>query len=192
MRRRPFSSAISATAVSLALIGASACASKLTPAPPAQDHRTIAEGYSLLYAVASQQKDTDKLLLVKAESDSVDVLINEIADYMKQLSTELEDFSKRYPALTIEQQFLPEVEVKARDSITEETTKTLLSLSGREFERYLLFKQRSALDAEHHISKVMIDLETNEERRSFWIRTEKRIGELRVKVDRLLARDYYR
>src|SRR5688572_998839 len=116
-------------------VTAAACSStaKPAPSPPADGHRTIAEGYSLLYALASQQKDSDKLLIIKPESDQVDALINELSTYMAELCAELEDFSKRYPALTIETQFLPEVEVKVRESITSESTTVLLGTSGKEF-----------------------------------------------------------
>jgi hypothetical protein len=110
---------------------------------------------------------------------------------MAEISEQLEDLAGRYPALTIDVQFLPEVEARARESITEETTAALLGNSGRRVERLLLLKQSTALEVEQHISKVMIELETDEERRAFWTRTERRIAELRAAVDRLLERDYF-
>ena len=145
----------------------------------------------MLYGITSQQKDLKKLLLVKSESDAVDTVISEIADYTGELSAQLEDMSKRYPALTVETQFLPDVEVKARESITDETTKVFLATKGKDFERRLLIKQLTALEQERHISKVMIGLETADERRSFWKRTEQRFGELYGKVEQLLEQKYF-
>jgi hypothetical protein len=169
------------------------CNSTRRPAPPAPSdgHRTIAQGYSLLHAITSEQKELKKLLLVKVESDSVDAVISELADYTGKLSAELEDMARRYPALTVDTQFLPEVEVKARESITSDTTRIFLDTKGKEFERRLLLKQLSALEQERHIAKVMVALETADERRAFWTRTEQRFGELYAKVEQLLERQYF-
>ena len=57
------------------------------------------------------------------------------------------------------------MEVKARESVAAETTTTLLSTDGRVFERTLLLKQWSALEQERHIAKVMVEIETADERR---------------------------
>jgi hypothetical protein len=183
---------IVAAFLTILAVGTGACSSakKQTP-PPADGHRTIAEGYSLLYGITSQQKDLKKLLLVKRESDRVDAVISELADYTGELSAQLEDMAKRYPALTVETQFLPDVEVKARESIASETTKVFLASEGKDFERRLLMKQLSALEQERHIAKVMVGLETADERRAFWERTEQRFGELYAKVEQLLERDYF-
>jgi hypothetical protein len=177
----------------LLALATSACSSARPqkPAPPTDGHRTIAEGYSLLYGITSQQKDLKKLLLIKTESDPVDRLISELADYTGELSAQLEDMVRRYPALTIETQFLPDVEVKARESIASATTKELLASEGKDFERRLLMKQLSALEQERHIAKVMVELETADERRTFWKRTEQRFGELYAEVEQLLERKYF-
>jgi hypothetical protein len=170
-----------------------ACSSAKQQTPPTQPdgHRTIAEGYSLVYAIASQQKHLDKALLVKSESDPVDAVVSELSDYAGTLSAELEDMAKRYPALTVDTQFLPAVEAKARESLTVETTKALLAAQGKDFERLLLEKQLPALESEQHIAKVMVQLETADERREFWTRTDQRLGSLRAKIERLLERNYY-
>jgi hypothetical protein len=180
-------------AAGVALLAFNACSSAKQQRPAvATDHRTIAEGYSLLYGVASQQKDTGKLLVVKEEPDAVDRFITELAGYASELSAELEDIAARYPALAVDTQFLPEVEVEARESRAAETRDALLSSSGTVFERRLLLAQLTALEYEQHIAKVMTGLEEVEERRAFWTRTEKRLGELRDKLERLLETRYFR
>lgn len=78
-----------------------------------------------------------------------------------------------------------------RESIAAEATDTFLSKSGKELERELLLKQRSALEQEQHMAKVMIAIETAEERRAFWCQVEKRFTELRGDVDALLRRNYF-
>lgn len=179
-------------AVLLAILATGGCGASKQVQPLRTDgHRTIAEGYSLLYAIASQQKDLKKLLLMKVESDPVDEVISQIADYTGQLVSELEDMARRYPALTIETQFLPEVEAKTRESISAQAQDTLLAAKGKAFERELLLRQLSALEQEHHMAKVMVQLETADERRTFWTRTEKRLGELYRQVKDLLERQYF-
>jgi hypothetical protein len=179
--------------LSLAALLAGGCAASKPQEPPraAGEYRTIAQGYGLLYGIVSQQKDLKKLLLIKIESDPVDRVISAIADYAGELTTKLEDMAARYPALTVKTQFLPEVEVKTRESIAAEAQDTFLSKSGKEFERELLLKQLSALEQEQHMAKVMVGIETAEERRAFWRQVEKRFGELRGDVDALLRRSYF-
>jgi hypothetical protein len=180
-------------AVGLLVFTLNACSSMTSqkPVPPTDGHRTIAQGYSLLYGITSQQKDLKKLLLVKIESDPVDAVISELADYTGELSAELEDMAKRYPALTVNTQFLPEVEVKTRESITAETTNIFLASKGADFERRLLLKQLTALEQERHMAKVMVQMETADERRAFWKRTEQRLGLLYDKFENLLQRSYF-
>jgi hypothetical protein len=184
---------VRAACLLLGVLASSACAASKPQEPPRDGagHRTIAEGYSLLYGIVSQQKDLKKLLLIKIESDPVDRAISAIADYAGELTAKLEDMAARYPALTVETQFLPEVEVKTRESIAAEAQDTFLSKSGKEFERELLLKQRSALEQEQHMAKVMVTIETAEERRAFWRGVEKRFGALRGDVDGLLRRTYF-
>ena len=155
------------------------------PVHEAQEHRVIAEGYSLLYGIASQQRNVDKILIVKSASQSVHSLITEIANYTTSLSKQLEDFAAKYPALRVDVQFLPEVEVKARAAIASECIKELLLTSGKNFERLLLHSQLDALQQESHIAAVMVDLEVDA-RRAFWVDTHKRLDVLHDKVARLL------
>jgi len=174
-----------ALSAAVLLTGCSSFGTK-PPAPPSNGHRTIAEGYSLLYAIVSQQNNFEKILWVKSESDPVDHLITEIADYAGKVSAELEDIESRYPAVTLRTQFLPEVEARMRESVTSDATKSLLTLGGREFERELLLKQRGMLNQERHLARVMIAIETAEDRRQFWRSAEIRFTELHGKVGALL------
>ena len=41
------------------------------------------------------------------------------------------------------------------------------------------------------MAKVMVGIETSEERRSFWRQVDKRFGELRADVEALLRRSYF-
>jgi hypothetical protein len=173
-------------------VGMSACsATKQQPVPVTDGHRTVAEGYSLLYGTTSQQKDLKKLLSLKFESDAVDTLISELADYTGELSAQLEDMARRYPALTVDKQFLPVVEVKTREAISQETTAEFKSTKGKDFERRLLLNQLTALGQEKNMAKVMVELETAEERRAFWRKTQQRFETLHGKVWRLLSEQYF-
>ena len=173
-------------------VGMSACsATTQQPVPVTDGHRTVAEGYSLLYATTSQQKDLKKLLYVKFESDAVDAVISELADYARELSAQLEDMTRRYPALTVNKQFLPVVEVKTREAISQETTAEFKSTKGKDFERRLLLSQLTALGQEKNMAKVMVELETADERRAFWRKTQQRFETLHGKVWHLLSERYF-
>lgn len=176
----------------LIVVGLSACsASKQQRVAVNDGHRTVAEGYSLLYGVSSQQKDIGKLLAVKFESDAVDAVITEVAGYAGEVSAQLEDMSRRYPALTINTQFLPAVEVRTREAIAQETTAEFKSTKGKDFERRLLLSQLNSLGQEKNLAKVMVELETAEERRAFWRKTQQRFETLHGKVWRLLSEQYF-
>lgn len=175
----------------LVALSAAACAAVQQPATHAPGHRTIAEGYGLLYGITSQQKGLKKLLWMKLESDPLDRVISDIADYAGELSGQLEDMASRYPALTVHEQFLPPVEVKARRSIADALQDTFLSTSGREFARELLLNQRSTLQQEQHLAKVMVEIETADERRAFWRRVDERFGGLRDELETLLRNEYF-
>jgi hypothetical protein len=187
MRKR-----IAAVVLLSAICAACGSAKPQIPESEPSDHRRIAEGYALLYGITSRQQHVGKLMLIKQESDPVDQFITELAKTVGEINAEIEDMAKRYPALTINKQFLPDVEVMSRESFEEETKKAFMDSSGHLFERRLLLTQRSALEHEQHIAKVMVGLESGTERREFWVRTDKRFGELRSKLERLLERSYFR
>lgn len=175
----------------LVALSAASCSTSQPPLPPPDDHRVITEGYSLLYKITAEQREMKKLLLIKIESDPVDRVISEIAEYTDKVHADLEDMARRYPAIMVEPEFLPAVEVKTRESISSATSDALLSRSGKEFERLLLLKQMTALEQERHMSKVMAEIETADERRAFWRRLQKGFGELESEVEQLLEERYF-
>ena len=135
----------------------------------------------MLYGTMSRQKDLKRLLYVKFESDAVDAVISELADYTGELSAQLEDMTRRHPALTVDKQFLSVVEVKTREAISQETTAEFKSTKGKDFERRLLLNQLTALGQEKNMAKVMVELETADERRVFWRKTQQRFETLHGK-----------
>ena len=82
--------------------------------------------------------------------------------------------TRRHPALTVDKQFLSVVEVKTREAISQETTAEFKSTKGKDFERRLLLNQLTALGQEKNMAKVMVKLETADERRVFWRKTQQR------------------
>lgn len=82
----------------------------------------------------------------------MDAVISEIADYTGELSAQLEDMTRRYPALTVDKQFLPVDEVRTREAISQETTAEFKSTKGKDFERQLLLKQLPALEQDKNMA----------------------------------------
>jgi len=133
-----------------------------------QGRRTISEGYSLLYFAVSEQKWADKVLLVKFESADLERVVTRIAKYAAALKPRLEDLAKRYPAIHLEPPPPTEVEQRARRAQYHERLRDMLGASGRDFEREMLLTQYASLDELRHLAAVMVEVETGENRRTFW------------------------
>jgi len=179
--------------LSVALLACSACALRSRPAPERElGRRTISEGYSLLYFAVSEQKWSDKILLVKLESDELDKVITRIAKYAGALKPRLEDLAQRYPAIRLEPPPPTEIEQRARKAQYHERLKDVLARSGRDFERELLLLQYCSLDELRHLAAVMVDEETETNRRTFWREVRTEFDEEYAQVVGLLQRRHFR
>jgi hypothetical protein len=152
---------------------------------------TISEGYTLLYEVTSQQKHIDKLLLIKIESDGVDVLISEISAYMAKLEDQLIKLAKEDPSLDLDRKVLPEMASKMHQSVQAEQLKVFLGATGKDFERELLLGISSTLNQARHLAKVMRAAETSEQRKAFWKDVQEHFDDQYRRVVELLEGQYY-
>jgi len=179
----------------LPLVTALLCSCSTTTSKPLPEYqggkRTISEGYSLLYFAVSEEKWTDKILLVKFESDDLERVIHRISKYAAQLKVELEDLARRYPAIRLEPPPPSEIEQRARHAQTDEQTKSLLSESGKKFERDLLLAQLAVLDQLRSLAAVMIEAETDANRRAFWNEVHDEFEAQYREVVRLLEREHF-
>lgn len=110
--------------------------------------------YSLLHDLLKQEKNVNKLLLIKWESTELDQLIKTIASVSGSGAKQLEEFAARDPLFDLEQLSLPLGEVETRSAMASTKQKELLWSSGADFEWNLLLAQAEALSYAWHLSKV--------------------------------------
>ena len=81
--------------------------------------------------------------------------------------------------------------MRTREAIAQETAAEFKATKGKDFERRLLLSQLSALGQEKDMARVMVGLETADERRAFWRKAQPRFETLHGKVWRLLSERYF-
>ena len=159
-----------------------------------RDNEFLNDGYSLLYQTVSGLRFSDELLLVKAESDSVQKVEENIADTASAMRSELEELAENYPAIDLERTPLPEIEVKKRSAVNNDRLASIAPLVGRSgpaFERTLLLSNSGALNQTSFLCKVMAEKEPNEELRKYLERCEQRFSDLYDEVVVLLNKEYF-
>ena len=179
--------------MSVLAVLAAGCASEPPPPTPAASdgHELVSEGYSLMYDAASKLKFGDELLLVKIEADPVDEIISDISTYAADLQDQFEELAERDPVVKLDLDLLPAMEVMTRDSVAGERVPDLLSRSGKDFERLLLLTQSGTLNQSRHLARVMVDTETNPERKALWLGIQARLDHLYDRTVSLLQQDYF-
>ncbi len=183
--------------VSLLAYGAGAqceTTSAQTPAPGTQ-RQILSEGYSLLYNDAGHIGLVDLVLYVKIESDGFEQVIKEISDYGDELKKELDRIARDYPAVKIDLEPLPEMEVRKRAAIGKDKALRFSPLGGRsgtEYERSVLISMANALNHESHLCRVMADEEPETGLKGFLMTCEKRYVALYENVMDLLNREHFR
>lgn len=182
----------------LVLFGASGCsrgnvdpdqASGLNP-----QRLVLSEGYSLLYADATNIHRLEWILYVKVESDPFDQLITSISDYGKELKQNLERIAREYPGVRIDLKPLPEMEKRKRFAVGKDRAIRYAPLSGRggpEYERTMLISLSNALNHEYHLCGVMAAEEPDAGLKKFLLTCQQRYEELHALTLDLLEREYF-
>ena len=125
------------------------------------------EGYSILYTLASEQSNVNKILIIKSASAKVSAEIKQIAEVFSQAKKQLDEFAKEDGSLNFKMSHLPSMEEKTRAAIASTTTKDLLFSSGKAFELRLLLTQVQALDYASHLADQLADQDGNPKRKEF-------------------------
>jgi hypothetical protein len=150
-----------------------ACA---TPPRPSEDPAVAKEGtgseeiransYNLLHQLLSEEKNLDKILIIKRESRELHTLVKGIAAASRDGANQLEAYAKASPSLVLreENQHLPSGELATRAAIAKTKRKLLLRPFEPRFEFYLLLTQSEALSYAYHLAAVAAAHEPNPER----------------------------
>ena len=132
--------------------------------------------------------------MVKAESDAVQRVEENIADTASTMRGELEQLAENYPAIDLERAPLPEIEVKKRSAVNNDRLTSIAPLVGRSgpaFERTLLLSNSGALNQTSFLCKVMAEKEPNEELRNYLEQCEEKYSDLYDEVVVLLNKEYF-
>ena len=109
---------------------------------------------SLLYDLLNDEKNVNKLLIVKRESKALEELIDEISATAAAGAKKLEQLAAADRTLHLDVMELPSGEAATREAIAKTTTSDLLHVKGPDFEFKLLLTQAEALNYGAHLAKV--------------------------------------
>jgi hypothetical protein len=160
-----------------------------------QERLMLSEGYSILYRDAGNFDLAKLILYVKSESDAVEKVVKEVAEFGDQLKKDLERIAKDYPGVRIDLDPLPEMEKRKRTAISVGRAKyfaPIVGKGGREYERTVLIGYSNGLNHERHLCKVMAEAEPDAGLKKFLLDTEKRYEVLYERVMTLLENEYFK
>ena len=163
--------------------------------PEADRNRVLSQGYAQLYDAAKGLRWLDDFLLVKFESDATKKVIVDLATYSSELKVQLEELSRNYPSLALDDDGLPLLERNKRKAQQMDRAKTLLPLvgaHGADFERTLLLTESGALNQLRFLAQALADAEKSTPRREFVLGVRQRFDGLYVETVRLLDRKFFR
>lgn len=184
-------------AVLLALVAVAGCDPRAQKPADAGEQRTmLSEGYSMLYADASQLGRVNLLLYVKFESQALNEVLTAISRFGGELSADLERIARDYPGVRIDLKPLPEMETRKRFAIgITRALRFVPAIGGGsriEYERTMLIGMANALNHESHLCRVMAAEEPDAGLKAFLLATEKRYQALYVLTMGVLERDFFR
>ena len=176
--------------------------SSLGPASAQQDdtsgdaelHR-LNQGYSLLYGDVSGLANADKVFLVKFGNAATQQVVTDTADYMAELTGQLEQLARDYPSLRLDLKPLPKIERDKQGAATAARIKSFAPVVGRtgpDFERTLLLTLSGGLNQMRHLARVMAQAERSTPRRKLLSQAESRLDTLHADIEQVLKEHYFK
>ena len=175
-------------AITLAVLGVLSGCAILEP----RAKEDLSEGYALLYDLASKEKQSSQLSIIKTMSPELKSLLERISETSKVTVKELETLARINPPLNLEVSHLPTIEHAARDSIDKQTSKEILHSTGVALEFNMVSSQLAAMNYAAHLARSLAVVETNPRRREFLQRTDRKFSELHSQVYKMLFTRYQR
>ncbi|HKX63599.1 MAG TPA: hypothetical protein VJS65_17205, partial [Verrucomicrobiae bacterium] len=120
----------------------------------------------LLHQLLEDEKNLDKLLIIKKESRELHKLVKAIATTAAAGAKQLESYARSDRSIHLKATHLPPGEVATRDAIAKTKTKVLLTPFDPNFEFYLLLTQSEALSYAWHLAEVAASREPDPTRAS--------------------------
>jgi hypothetical protein len=126
--------------------------------------------YGPLYQLLGQEKNLDKLLFIKLESDELEAIVESIENASSESADRLEQFAKTDPRIDLQRLLLPPGEVAVRDAICKTKKDALLEPFNPPFEIELLRTQTEALSYAWHLAGVTAESEPHAKRKA-WLKS---------------------
>ena len=165
--------------------------------PPPDKNATRAQlsiGYTLLYQEADGIPKLKWLLMFKDKTEEMAQVTNDLVSYYQQLAETMRKLSKQFPAMRIDVAAMSQIEGDERKAIGTDTAKDFAPVAGKsgiEFEREALLMFYDALNEQRHLTRVMIERETDPGLRKFLETTHAQLEAHYTKVGELLNRRYF-
>jgi len=162
--------AMFAVLLSAALLLAPGCAAQKKCRCPGQSadassNHHIREGYALLYALASQEKNVDSLLTIRKTCSENQEIIQEIARVNRDILQSLASWERNDPHKTVSEAGVPDLQSRSLDMIKSKVTWQLLLSGRRESIKTLMLTQYQSLIYEACLLKAIHESENNQERK---------------------------
>jgi len=161
-------------------------------APPTVTASDISAGYALLYELASKEKHSTLLSIIKKESPELKSLLERISDTSKTTTKELDTLATLHPPLNLKVTHLPRIEQAARESIDKETRQQVLRSHGVALEFNVVNSQLAGMNYGAHLARSLAVVETNPRRKDFLLRTARNFSDLHGEAYRMLFTRYQR
>jgi hypothetical protein len=162
------------------------CSSTKKNSSTPNQHSNLNEAYTILYELASKQKDLDKISIVKTISSDINSLLKDISKTSEKLAKTLDAWAEQ-KKIQHNLSPLPTFEKQTRKEIEFTTTKKILSSSGSSLEKLLLLKQNEALGYQAHLCQWINHNEKNNQRQETIQNFEKRFEKLHQRAFNLLS-----
>ncbi len=181
------------------VLGIGGCAAPTAPEATGlvakRDNELLNGGYSLLYSAVSGLRFSDDLLLVKFESERLNKVIKDVSTTADKMRSDLQRIAKDYPAVQIDRQPLPAIEVETRNAVNKDRLLSIAPVvgqSGPAFERTLLLSSSGALDQTRFLCQVMAESEPDPNLKRFLLDSEKQFARLYDQVVLLLNQVHFK
>lgn len=154
--------------VVLALLTAAlGCSDPSGPRRTQEAPTSSGHGYAILYETLGHERKVARLLIIKAEREELETVIQAIAETCGTAYERVEALAKADPNLDLADTGLPIEEVRTREAITATRRKQLLAASGADLELQLLLTQNEALTYLAHLADTLSRSEADPARLAF-------------------------
>ncbi|MAJ47343.1 MAG: hypothetical protein CBC35_08850 [Planctomycetes bacterium TMED75] len=169
----------------LALFLLSGCSSERSHRmldPEASEATQRAAGYTLLVTLLADESRVDGILMLKSVPQPTAELITRIAEESRSGYQQLTEALALPPAVSLENDGLPQIEAGARARIRQWTTMELLTEQGATLERALLVSQVQAVDTIRALAASLLDQESVSSRAVLLEQLRSRFDPLRTEL----------